>query len=91
MQDDESYAKAMIGSSTDKQDDKFVKVLGVNWNNKTDELLFNFTELVKNANTLPVTKRPLLKISAKVFDPLGFFKSLRNTTEVYMYVPGTEF
>ena len=43
-QDDESYAKAMIGSSTDKQDDKFVKVLGVNWNNKTDELLFNFTE-----------------------------------------------
>ena len=71
-QDDESYAKATIGSSTDQQDDKFVKVLGVNWNNKTDELLFNFTELVKHANTLPVTKRSLLKISAKVFDPLGF-------------------
>ena len=71
-QDDESYAKATTGSSTDKQDDKFVKVLGVNWNNKTDELLFNFTELVKHANTLPVTKRSLLKISAKVFDPLGF-------------------
>ena len=29
-QDDESYAKAMIGSSTDKQDEKFVKVLGMN-------------------------------------------------------------
>ena len=68
---DESYAKSMVGPAGN-QDGKFVKVLGVNWNTKTDEFLFNFTELVKFANTLPVTKRSLLKISAKVFDPLGF-------------------
>ena len=65
-QDDESYMKAMA----DNQDGKFVEVLGVN--TKADKFLFNFTELVKFANTLPVTKRSLLKISAKVFDPLGF-------------------
>lgn len=89
-QDDESYAKAMFGSSTDEQDDKLVKVLGMNWNNKTDELLFNFTGLVKHTHTLPVTKKSLLKIIAKVSDPLGFLaKPLRNTTEVY--VPGTVF
>lgn len=89
-QDDESYAKAMFGSSTDEQDDKLVKVLGMNWNNKTDELLFNFTGLVKHTHTLPVTKKSLLKIIVKVSDPLGFLaKPLRNTTEVY--VPGTVF
>lgn len=89
-QDDESYAKAMFGSSTDEQDDKLVKVLGMNWNNKTDELLFNFTGLVKHTHTLPVTKKSLLKIIIKVSDPLGFLaKPLRNTTEVY--VPGTVF
>ena len=70
-QDDESFAKSMVGPAVN-QDGKFVKVLGVNWNTKADEFLFNFTELVKFANTLPVTKRSLLKISAKVFDPLGF-------------------
>ena len=70
-QDDESYTKSMVGPA-DNQDDKFVKVLGVNWNTKADEFLFNFTELVKFANTLPVMKRSLLNFSAKVFDPLGF-------------------
>ena len=68
-QDDESYTKSMVGPA-DNQDGKFVKVLGVN--TKADEFLFNFTESVKFANTLPVTKRSLLKISVKVFDPLGF-------------------
>ncbi|XP_078374406.1 uncharacterized protein LOC144657946 [Oculina patagonica] len=70
-QDDESYAKSTVGPA-DNQGDKLVKVLGVNWNTKGDEFLFNFTELIKLANTLSVTKRSLLKISAKIFDPLGF-------------------
>jgi len=70
-QDDESYAKPMVAPAVN-QDGKFVKVLGVNWNTKAGEFLFNFTELVKFANTLPVKKRSVLKITAKVFDPLGF-------------------
>ena len=61
-QDDEPYAKTMIGPA----------VLDVNRNIKTDEFLFNFTELVKSANTLPVTKRSLLKITVNVFDLLDF-------------------
>ena len=71
IQDDESYTKSMVGPA-DNQDGKCVKVLGVNWNTKADEFLFNFTELVKFANTFPIAKRSLLEISAKVFDPLGF-------------------
>ena len=58
-----SYTKSMVGPADNQ--DKFVKVLGVN--TKANEFLFNFTESVKFANTLPVMKRSLLKISAKVF------------------------
>ena len=54
-QDDESYAKSMVPPAVN-QDGKFVKVLGVNWNTKAGEFLLNFTQLVKFANTLPVTK-----------------------------------
>ena len=70
-QEDESYAKATTGPTTDNQESKFVKVLGVNWNIESDEFLFDFTELIKFARSLPVTKRSLLKLSAKIFDPLG--------------------
>jgi hypothetical protein len=34
-------------------------------------LCFNLSSIVEYARTLPVTKRSLLKITAKIFDPLG--------------------
>ena len=67
-EDNQSYAKATTGSPT--QDDK-TKVLGVHWNTDTDEILFDVIEIVEYAKTLPVTKRSLLKFTAKIFDPLG--------------------
>ena len=70
-QEDESYAKATTGPTTVNQESKFVKVLGVNWKTESDEFLFDFTELIKFARSLPVTKRSLLKLSAKIFNPLG--------------------
>ena len=33
--------------------------------------MFCFFELIAYANDLPATKRSILKISAKIFDPLG--------------------
>ncbi len=48
-----------------------VNVLGTKWDCKTDELCFNLSSIVEYARTLPVTKRSLLKITAKIFDPLG--------------------
>lgn len=39
----------------------------------SDEFLFNFTEPMNLAHSLPVTKRSaILRLSAKIFDPLGF-------------------
>ena len=43
------------------------------WNCHTDQLLFKFDELIDYATSLPPTKRSVLKIRAKIFDPLGPF------------------
>ena len=48
------------------------KVLGINWDLKADTITFYFDELVNEAFSLPMTKRSILNIIAKMFDPLGF-------------------
>ena len=47
------------------------KLLGITWNSSTDKFMFCFSELIAYVNDLPATKRSILKISAKIFDPLG--------------------
>ena len=69
-EEDESYAKTVTGT-TIKANSNTVKVLGSIWNTASDTLEFNFSNLVNEAKSLPPTKRSLLKISAKIFDPLG--------------------
>ena len=48
-----------------------VKVLGSICNTETDQFTLDLTDLSKQAKLLPITKRSLLKISSKIFDPLG--------------------
>lgn len=50
---------------------EIVKVLGLHWNVDSDEFQFDPTELIEYALTLPPTKRSVLKLSAKIFDPIG--------------------
>ena len=69
--EDESYTKSTIGPNNSNRE-KSVKVLGSNWNTHSDELFFDFENLITYAKSLPITKRALLKLTAKIFDPLGF-------------------
>ena len=73
-EEDESYAKATTGPPIDDEgstDNGIVKVLGSIWDTANDQLTFNLSDLSDQAKLLPTTKRSLLKISAKIFDPLG--------------------
>ena len=48
----------------------------MNWNTLTDEIFFNFSDLCPFAQALPLTKRSVLKVTAKIFDPMGFLTPL---------------
>ena len=76
-EEDESFTKSTIGPN--QVSDKLVKTLGVCWDTESDEMSFDFKELIEYANTLQVTKRSLLKLSAKVFDPLGLLSPFTIT------------
>ena len=59
-------------SNTSSDDDIFVKVLGMNWNTHSDKVIFSVSELTEYANSLPLTKRSILKVTSKIYDPMGF-------------------
>ena len=48
----------------------------MNWNTHDDEIIFSFSELYNYASSLPPTKRSLLKVTAKIYDPMGFLSPL---------------
>ena len=73
-EEDESYAKATTGPpvNDDKTaDSNVLEVLGSIWNVATVDFTFDLSDLAEQAKLLPTTKRSFLKISAKIFDPLG--------------------
>ena len=47
-------------------------MLGVSWDTKSDEFVFDFQEIVSLARTTAMTKRKVLKLSASIYDPLGY-------------------
>ena len=52
------------------------KILGLNWNMDRDTFVFQFDWLVEFANELPINKRTVLKVVAKLYDPLGLISPL---------------
>jgi hypothetical protein len=66
------------GGLLDPSTNSDAKVLGLKWN--TDEDFFHFDPKplfeASERNDLPLTKRKFLKISAKLFDPVGYLAPL---------------
>ena len=85
FEEDESYAKSTTGHNTiDKADT--VKVLVANWNARSDEIIFNFERWNEEATSLPMTKRSLLVLTAKIFDPLGYLVPLTILMKVLFQI-----
>ena len=66
-QDNQTYVKSTIGPQV--PNDSKSKILGLNWDVETDH--YEFNEIQRYARMLPPTKRTVLKLVAKIFDPLG--------------------
>ena len=63
-----------------------VKVLGLNWNTKTDTLSLSSTKLIKQTNsTEKVSKRSVLSLSSKLYDPLGFVEPVTVKVKIMMH------
>ena len=68
FEEEESYSKSTTGSLNSISNVKHSKLLGVI---HSDRLLFDFHDVIEYANSLPSSKRSILKVTAKLFDPLG--------------------
>jgi len=71
VEEDDSYAKTVIGPNVSTPSQGLTKVLGVLWNSVFDVFTFEVGGLVEYANSLVVNRHSVLKLSAKIFNPLG--------------------
>jgi len=69
-EDDQSYSQYIVGNPSEGGSSK---VLGVNWNSIQDTFYLDLMHIITFAYSLAPTKRSVLRISAKIFDPLGCF------------------
>ncbi|CAB4002376.1 Hypothetical predicted protein [Paramuricea clavata] len=69
--DDESYAKTTVGGLEEIDPTTEHKVLGLNWNLKNDTFILKLNKISNLGKGLEPTKRNVLKVAAKLFDPLG--------------------
>ena len=51
--------------------------------NENDEFVFDFKGLVDEALKLPLTKRNILRIGAKFFDPIGLISPIVIIAKIY--------
>ena len=70
-EDDQSFTQFSVGPPNTENNTNVSKILGVQWNHDSDSLLLDLNQIFEFANSLPPTKRSLLKTAAKIFDPLG--------------------
>ena len=69
-EEDQSYAKSSLGVEVEEKQG-IHKILGVQWDVTRDELLFDLSEVVTLLEDSNPTKRSVVAVTAKFFDPLG--------------------
>ena len=68
--DDLSYSKITLGGDSNTSMEE-QKVLGICWNVAEDQLHFDVSSIAQAMDTTVPTKRDVVRITAKFFDPLG--------------------
>ena len=71
QQDEPTYSEATLGTSQPQKREEH-KVLGVPWNPESDQLAFDVANIATLAFELHLTKRNLVSLIGRFYDPLGF-------------------
>ena len=70
--DEESYTKTTLGITQPVMNSREQKILGVMWDYSDDCFVFDFSQLASAAAELEPTKRHIVGIASKIYDPIGF-------------------
>ena len=68
---EETYSRATLGGSQKLYSGE-QKVLGIKWNTFTDQFVINLQDITDLARSLEPTKRNIVSLVGKFYDPLGF-------------------
>jgi len=68
---DKTYKKNLLGGRVQPSENQ-QKILGVTWNFVNDELVFDLNELAILIKGTEPTKRSIVAIAMKFYDPIGF-------------------
>ena len=79
-EEDQTYVTTHLGMKGKTSEER--KVLGLNWDITRDAFILRFDWLVNFAIDLPLTKRSVLRVVAKLYDPLGFISPLFITVKI---------
>lgn len=80
---DETYVKSTMPIATTARTGEH-RVLGVRWDIATDRLIFDFREIAKIARELSPTKRNVISVVGKFYDPLGFLTPVTIQFKTFM-------
>ena len=78
----ETFSQAMFGKSQGVHDGE-QKVLGVNWSVSSDQFIFSFAELAEQAQGVEITKRSIISLIGRIYDPLGFLAPIVVSFKVF--------
>ena len=79
----ETFSQATLGNSQGVHDGE-QKVLGVNWSVSSDQFIFSFAELAEQAQGVEPTKRSIISLIGRIYDPLGFLAPIVVSFKVFM-------
>ena len=83
---EETYAEATLGG-LQCMDVGEHKVLEVSWNPNSDQLIVDVTDLAQLATTVQPTKRNLISVIGKFYDPLGLLAPVTISFKILFQIP----
>jgi len=75
VEEDKTYTKDVLGRAQSNEGGE-QKILGVRWNYVQDQLVFDLSELAVLVRNMEPTKRHIVGVGCKFYDPLGFISPI---------------
>ena len=75
LEEQSSYTGSTLGPPLPTSDDK-QKVLGTLWDSNKDNLVIDIKDVADLAQEVQATKRNVISVSSKIYDPMGFISPL---------------